>query len=179
MHWLNQLIELLLSIFPRLQFLLPNEAGIRVTLGSRVRSIGPGYWWYWPLVQQISYGCVAPQVLDLPTQTVWTKDGKQITISLTIRFSVVDIEKALLKIHDFDSALQNLARGAMAEYINQHTLEECSDLGRLMQQAEKVVQKECRGWGLNIQRLYVDQAVECPALRILMNMPNLVTGGEE
>ncbi|RKY08248.1 MAG: hypothetical protein DRP65_09350 [Planctomycetota bacterium] len=167
-HWLNQLIELLLSIFPRLQFLLPNEAGIRVTLGSRVRSIGPGYWWYWPLVQQISYCVVAPQVVDLMPQALRTKDGKELTISLTMRYAISDARMALLNVHSYDQALQNLTRGIVAGYVNGRTFDECGDIADIAENTKAAVQKAARGWGVSIQALYVDEIASTLNVRLML-----------
>ena len=171
MDWLVQLFQLLTAWIPRLHYMLPSEAGARITLGRYTKAVGPGWWWYWPLVQRMVWTCVVSQVLDLPPQTVFTKDRKQVTISLTVRFSVPDAVKALLGVHDYDEALKNVARGAIAEYVNQHTLEQCADIQGLMAQAEKVVQREVRGWGLKVERIYVDQVTEARVIRLLMNTP--------
>lgn len=169
MDWLIQLFQILTAWIPRLHYIQPNEAGVRLLMGSGVKEIGPGWWVNVPLVHEFLWCTIVSQVLDLPPQTVFTKDRKQVTISLTVRFSVDNARKALLAIHDFDAALQNVARGAIAEYVNKHTLEECANIQGLMAQAEKVVQKEVRGWGLKIERIYVDQVTEALTLRLLTN----------
>lgn len=177
MDWLVQLFQLLTAWIPRLHYMAPDKGGVRITLGNRVKAIGPGWWWYWPLIQQIEWCIIVSQVLDLPPQTVFTRDRKQVTISLTARFSVQDAAKAILAVHDYDQALQNVTRGAIAAYVNKHTLEECADIQGLMAQAEKVVQREVRGWGLKIERIYVDQVTEACVIRLLMNNANVMNIG--
>lgn len=171
MQWLVELFQLLTCWFPRLHYILPDQAGVRITLGKHVKAIPSGAWWLWPVVQSIDWCTVTSQVIDLPPQCLWTFDGKQITVSVTIRYNISDARMALLKVQDYDKAIQNLTRGVVAEYISKHTLEDCKHLDTFTEEAKGAVQKECRGWGINIQRLFVDQITNAKAVRLMLDQP--------
>lgn len=176
MNWIIELFRLLTSWIPRLYYIQPNEAGIRLTMGKGVKTLSSGWWFYWPVIHRILDACVVSQVVDLMPQSLRTKDGKTLTISLTIRFSVSDIRMMLLNVFDCDQALQNLTRGVVAEYIGKHTFEECSDVSTLMDKCKDAVQKAARGWGISIQALYVDQITDAQVIRLLMNIPTVAVG---
>lgn len=172
MNWLVELFQLLTAWIPRMRYIQPNEAGIRLTLGSRVKEIGPGWWWYWPLIHEVIWVTVVSQVVDLLPQSLSTKDGKNLTISLTMRYSIADAKKALLNVHNYDQALQNLTRGVTAEYFSKHTLEECRDIVEMAKKAKEEVQKAARGWGVQIQTLYVDEITEALSIRLMTRGDN-------
>ena len=75
---------------------------------------------------------------------------------------------ALLKVHDYDQAIQNLTRGIVAEYVSRHTLEECLGLTAFADLVKQAVQKEAWGWGINIQRLFIDQITKARAIQLLL-----------
>ncbi|GAH89558.1 unnamed protein product, partial [marine sediment metagenome] len=55
MTWLTNLLDRLLSIFPRIVIVAPDEAGVRVTpsfiRGVRIKDMTPGWWLVWPVIQ--------------------------------------------------------------------------------------------------------------------------------
>ena len=167
MEWLVQFFQLLTAWIPRFKFILPNEAGVRITAGKKVKEIGPGWWFYWPLVHDLLWCTVVSQVVDIAPQSLRTKDAKNLTISLTMRYSIPDARMALLNVHSYDQALQNLTRGVAAEYFNQHTLAECWDIATMADQAKQMVQKAARGWGVKIEELYVDEITEAISVRLM------------
>lgn len=167
MNWLVELFQLLTAWVPRFKFIFPNEAGVRITLGNRVKEIGPGYWLYWPLIHEFQWCTIVSQVVDLMPQSLRTKDGKNLTISLTMRYSIADARMALLNVHSYDAALQNLTRGVAAEYFNKHTLEQCQDIATMAEQTQQEVQKAAKGWGIKIQALYVDEITDALSIRLM------------
>ena len=98
MEWLKDLIDRLLSIFPRVVILTPYEAGIRFTLGKYYRQIGAGWYVYWPLIQRVEWMEIQTQVMDLRSQSVRTKDGKSTVVSGAIQYSIKDIVKAFMNV---------------------------------------------------------------------------------
>jgi len=164
---LVDLFQLLTAWIPRFKFILPNEEGVRITAGKKVKVIGSGWWFYWPLVHDLLWCTVVSQVVDLMPQSLKTKDGRNLTISLTMRYSIPDAKMALLNVHSYDQALQNLTRGVAAEYFNAHTLEECRDIAAMADRTKQVVQKAARGWGIKIEELYVDEITDALSIRLM------------
>jgi regulator of protease activity HflC (stomatin/prohibitin superfamily) len=119
MEWLRQILDRLLSVFPQLALVNPDEGGVRITLGKWVKLLGPGWYFYWPIIQSIPIITVTPQVKDARVQSVWTLDQVDLCVSLAIKYRVKDAQAALLKVQDYDQSLQNSALVACVEFIGE------------------------------------------------------------
>jgi len=176
MEWLKQLIDRLLSIFPRLVIVAPDEIGVRYTprivKGIRVTNLTPGYWIYWPLIQNIETIQCKTQVVDLRPQSVWTSDRVEMTVSGAIRYRVRSAQKALLEVYDYDQNIQAVALGIIQRYIREHELQNLSTQC-IEQEVLKGVREASAGWGLYIEKVYVTDIGRTQNIRILLNEPIL------
>lgn len=139
-----------------------------------IKELKPGNW-YWdiPWFTENEIVKIKPQVKDIRTQSVWTKDGVDIIISASIRYYVKDWMKAQLEVLDYDESLQTTALVAIEEYIEGHTLSELKE-GRatLRNNLLKVVKEESRGWGLQIQSVGITDTGKARNIRLLANSGN-------
>jgi regulator of protease activity HflC (stomatin/prohibitin superfamily) len=166
MQWLERLFEKVLSLLPSVVIVEPTERGARVTGGKRYRIIGPGWYFVWPVVQYIVRMDVVTQVVDLPPQTVTTKDGHCLVVSGTIRYHIVDIEKALFAVQDVDKALSTLALGVILEAVQAKALVDCGDVEALKRELRKGVAEAASGWGLKIEQVYLTDLGRVRSLRL-------------
>ena len=98
MEWLENILETLRNIFPRTFTIFPDEAGVRITFGTRVKSLGPGWYVFWPPIQHVEKLSVMPQAVDLRPQSVHTSDGVDMVISGAILYRISDAKKAILNV---------------------------------------------------------------------------------
>ena len=172
MGWLTNLIDRLLSIFPRLVIIAPDESGVRYTpgivKGIRVMSLTSGWWVYWPLIQNIETIRCKTQVKDLRPQSVWTADRIEMTVSGAIRYRVRSAQKALLEVFDYDQNVQTVALGIIQQYVRGHELENL-DIQQLEDEMLKGVRKASEGWGLYIEKVYITDIGRTQNIRILLN----------
>ena len=174
MEWLTRLIDRLLSIFPRLVIVAPDETGVRYTpgivRGIHVTSLIPGWWLYWPLIQDIETIRCKTQVKDLRPQSVWTSDRVEMTVSGAIRYRVRSAQKALLEVYDYDQNIQAVALGIIQQYIREHELQDLN-MERIEQEVLKGVRKASAGWGLYIEEVYITDIGRTWNIRLLTNEP--------
>jgi len=172
MTWLTRLIDRLLSIFPRLVVVAPDETGVRYTpgiiQGVHVTNLTPGYWIYWPLIQNIETIQCKTQVKDLRPQSVWTTDRVEMTVSGAIRYRVRSARKALLEVYDYDQNIQAVALGIIQQYIRNHILVEL-DTQQIAEEVLKGVREASAGWGLYIEKVYITDIGRTQNIRILLN----------
>ena len=168
MEWLKQIIDSLLSIFPRLLTVNPDEAGCRITLGKYVKPIGSGWYIYWPLLQDMLVITVTAQVKDARVQSVWTKDKCDLCIGLAIKYRIKDAEAAQLKIQDYDQSLQNSALVACIEYVTEYTKDDIIVLD-VNESLTKILQAKARGWGIDVQDVSITDIGRTKNIRILGN----------
>ncbi len=169
MNWLSQLIERLFCWVPRIILMPPNESGIRMTLGKRVDKLPPGWYILWPFIQQAIRVIVTPQVVNLPGQSAYTKDGISIVISGALQYRIDDAAKSILEVQDFDESLAALSLGIIAAYVNSRTMTECMDIDKLCDEILKGIRKAASGWGIKIMRVLITDLAPVQSFRIIGN----------
>ena len=176
MQWLTNLIDRLLSIFPRLVLIAPDEIGVRCTPGFTkgvyITPLIPGWWLYWPLIQNIETIQCKTQIVDLRPQSVWTQDRQEMTVSGAIRYRVRSAQKALLEVLDYDQNIQAVALGIIQQYIREHELQNLNTQC-IEQEVLKGVREASTGWGLYIEKVYITDIGRTQNIRLLMNEPIL------
>ena len=169
MHWLNDIIVRLLTIFPRLWCCLPHEAGVRITLGKTVSTLTPGWYVYWPLIQKLLDMEIKTQVVDLRNQSVRTTCGNSVVVSGAIQYRIVDISKAILDVQDIDRSLTTLALGIILEYVKQRTLDDCMDVDKLKTEILKGIRDAATGWGIKVEKVFITDLDKARNIRLLTN----------
>ena len=167
MKWLEELINRVLSLIPRLQLINPDEGAIRITLGNHIKDCGPGWYLYWPLIQVFCVIAVMPQVPDVRPQSVLTSDGQSFTVSGAVKYRIRDVRKAVLNIQDYDVSIQTLMCGVIIRYCSTHTVDELLNVELLEADIKKELQKEARGWGIEIMSCYITDMGSAINLRLL------------
>lgn len=176
MNWLTQLLDRLLCWIPRIWLVFPDEGGIRATLGNRVSPTPPGWYLYWPLIQEMTKITVTPQVVDLRAQSVMTKDRVDMCFGGAVMYRIRDAQNAILKVQDYDKSLQTLALGI----INRHIDQVDSSLlivGTIEETILKGIKEHARGWGIEIMRVYITDLGTAKNIRVLSDRPiDMITG---
>lgn len=177
MDWLSQIFERIFSFIPRFWYVMPDESGVRITLGSRVTTTPPGWYGYWPLIQECEKIKVKTQIKDLRAQSVWTKDHVELTVSGAIRYRVRDARLAILNCYDYDNNVQAVGLGIIEKYIFRMDESEI-DTNKLAEEILAGVKQESRGWGLDIEQVFITDIGRTQNLRLLTNGPLIVTAAE-
>ncbi|NOQ21628.1 MAG: hypothetical protein GQ565_03115 [Candidatus Aegiribacteria sp.] len=174
MEWLQQIFDKILSLVPGLIMVEPTEMAARITGGSHYKVLGPGWYIVWPLLQKVIAMDVVTQVVDLPSQTIRTKDGQEIVVSGALRYHIRDIEKALFAVQDIDKGLATLALGVILEYVQTRTLEECHDIEGVKQGLRKHLAGAASGWGVKIEQVYITDLGRVHSVRLFGDGPGIV-----
>ncbi|KKL17562.1 hypothetical protein LCGC14_2484290, partial [marine sediment metagenome] len=164
------------KLIPRLELIQPDEAGVRITLGTREKVLGPGWYLLWPIIQEIFYTTVTPQVVDIRSQSVISKEGINMTVSGAIKYRVSDIRKAMLEIQDYDRSLETLSLGVLLEVVSTLPEEELHDVGHLGDLVLKKIREEASGWGLRLQKVYITDLGQVKNIRLLTNGAGVLSG---
>ena len=166
MDFLNKIYASIKKLIPTIEMIRPDEAGVRITLGTRVKTLSPGWYFFWRLIQELEYTTVTTQVKDLRPQSIRIKSGRDLTVSGIIKYKITDVCKALLDVQDFDSSLQALALGVLHTIISttediEDTPDEIADL------VLTKIREEASGWGLKIQKVYISDFGHVRNIRLL------------
>lgn len=167
MDFLTRLYEAIRRLIPRIELIQPDEAGVRVTLGTIEKILPPGWYFLWPVIQEIFYTTVTTQVKDLRPQSVHVKSGRDLTVSGIIRYRITDIRKAILEVQNFDESLQALSLGVFNTILG--TTLDVEDLtpDEIAEQVLQKIREEARGWGLKIEKVYISDLGRVRNIRLL------------
>ncbi len=166
MEWLTNILETLRDIFPRTFTVFPDEGGVRITLGTKVKPLKPGWYVYWPVIQHVEKLSITPQAVDLRPQSVRISDGGDLVIGGAILYRVSSATKAILDVQDYDRSLQVLALGVIAEFMGRHDLTDLK-ISDLREAILTGVREEAAGFGLKIMKVYITDLGCVKNLRVL------------
>lgn len=169
MSWLTELIDRLLCWIPRIVLINPDEGGVIITCGKRVRPVSSGIYIVWPLLQECVTVTMTPQVVDLRPQSIMTSES-DMCVSGGIMYRIKAPEKAILRVQNFDESLQILALGIIARHLSAATIG-TNYVEELSNQILRGVKEAARGWGLEILRVYITDLGHTKNIRLLSNAP--------
>ena len=174
MQWLERLFDKLLSLWPMVVIIEPTERAAKVFCGKKYKIVGPGIYLIWPIIHRVIRMDVITQVVDLVAQTVVSKDDHELVVSGSIRYHIVDVEKALFAVQDLDKALSTLALGVILEHMKRCTLQECSDIDAIKKELRKGLAEAASGWGVKVEQVSLTDLGRVRSLRLFSDMGKYV-----
>ncbi len=116
------------------------ERGVVLRFGKPYRDIDPGLRWILPLgIDSVKYDTVVRQTSYLDVQSLTSKDGKPVTISGILVYTISDIRKFLCEIDNGETDVQNMCYGIISEIV-----EETNWIDIRTREFNKQVLRRCR-----------------------------------
>ena len=128
------------------------EVALRFTLGKLSGKLEPGLRLVFPGVQRMVKVDTRIRNRDLPYQQVITQDNVTASVDAVIYYKVVDVERAVLNVENFEGAVWDRARVVLRDVIGETRLDDL--LTHREQVAAKVraaVEQFVSQWGLHIE----------------------------
>lgn len=127
-------------------------------LGKFHRTIGPG--WHLKLPPPIEETCfhqtTREQILDIPPQQCYTLDNAPLRADAVLYMKIVSTQDAYYNVLDVRNAILNLCLTQVREEVGKLTLDESfSSRERLNQALLQDLNSVCRGWGVEITRVEI------------------------
>ena len=167
MTWLTQLLDRLFCWIPRPWFVNPDESGVRITLGKRVKDCPPGWYIEVPLIHQFIKVNVATQGVRFAIQSAITADDVDVAIRGAVLYRISDARKAIFETDDFDESLEAVAGGVIASFVAGKTYEQLRDRDALKAEIRQGLREEARGWGIKLMKVYLPDIGRVKNIRVL------------
>ena len=138
------------------------EEGLTFTLGKFTGKKGPGLNMVIPGIQRLVTIDTRVRNRDLPQQAVITADNVTAWIDAVIYFKVVDPEKAVLNVQDYEYAVRDRAKVVLRDIVGETTLDDL--LAHREEVAAKVriaVEQFVSQWGLHVELIAL-QDIQLP-----------------
>lgn len=136
------------------------ERGVVFMLGRFWKVKGPGLIIIIPVMQQMVRVDLRIIVMDVPSQDVISRDNVSVKVNAVVYFRVVDPEKAIIQVENFDAATSQLAQTTLRSVLGQHELDDMlAGRDKLNADIQRVLDEQTDAWGIkvtNVELKHVD-----------------------
>ncbi|MEP5981066.1 MAG: slipin family protein [Marinobacter alexandrii] len=154
--YLAPTLVLLLILGSAIKILPEYERGVVFFLGRFQGVKGPGLIIVIPGIQQLVRVDLRVIVLDVPSQDVISRDNVTVRVNAVLYFRVVDPERAIIRVEDFNSATSQLAQTTLRSVLGKHDLDEMlSERDKLNSDIQEIIDAQTEEWGIKVANVEI------------------------
>ena len=143
-------------VFAAIRILREYERGVVFTLGRFTGVKGPGLIFVFPGFQTMVRVDLRVQVLDVPSQDVISRDNVSVKVNAVMYFRVIDPEKAIIQVEDFQTATSQLAQTTLRSVLGQHDLDQMlAERERLNDAIRTILDAQTDAWGIKVSNVEI------------------------
>lgn len=162
MLYIVPVIALIFLIFSGFRIAQEYERAIVFRLGRFSQTKGPGLYWIIPFIDRQQTIDIRTKTVDLEQQETITKDSVTIKVNAVLWFRVIDPEKAIIKVANFNQAVYQFSVTALRNIIGQHLLDEVlKEREQINATLQCIVDNTTEPWGIKIEMVEMKD-VEIP-----------------
>jgi regulator of protease activity HflC (stomatin/prohibitin superfamily) len=148
------LIIVVLLLVYSIRVLREYERGVVFMLGRFWKVKGPGLVLIVPFIQQMVRMDLRTRVLDVPPQDVISKDNVSVRVNAVVYFRVLDPEKAVIQVEQFEAATSQLAQTTLRSVVGQHDLDEMlAEREKLNNEIQRILDAQTDAWGIKVSNV--------------------------
>ena len=146
-------LAILLSAF---RVLREYERGVVFMLGRFWKVKGPGLIIIIPVLQQMVRADLRTIVMDVPSQDVISRDNVSVKVNAVLYFRIVDPEKAIIQVENFDAATSQLAQTTLRSVLGQHELDDMlAGRDKLNADIQRILDEQTDAWGIKVANVEI------------------------
>ncbi len=155
-------LVLLIAILKGIKIVKEYDRLMIFRLGRAVGFRGPGPVIVWPLIERSIRVDIRTKTLEVPKQEVMTTDNVPVAINAICYYRIVDPEKAIIYVRDYQNAVYQLAQATTRSVVGESHLDDVlSKRDKLNLKIKAVISSMIGDWGLDIQTVEIKD-VELP-----------------
>ena len=127
------------------------ERAVIYTLGRSSPVKGPGLIIVIPLIQRMVRVDIRVQTMNVPSQDVISRDNISVKVNAVIYFRVVDADRAINQVMDFNRATSELSQTTLRAVLGKHELDEMlSERDKLSADIRNMLDEKTEHWGVKV-----------------------------
>ena len=132
------------------------ERGVVFLLGRFWRVKGPGLRLIIPFIQQAVKIDLRVITLDVPSQDVISKDNVTVKVNAVLYYRVMDPERAVIHVEDFNAATSQLAQTTLRSVLGKHDLDQMlSERDKLNADIQEILDDQTNAWGIKVANVEI------------------------
>ena len=132
------------------------ERGVVFMLGRFWKVKGPGLILVIPVIQQMVRTDLRTIVMDVPSQDVISRDNVSVKVNAVIYFRIVDPQKAIIQVENFDAATSQLAQTTLRSVLGQHELDDMlAGREKLNADIQRILDEQTDAWGIKVANVEI------------------------
>lgn len=120
----KELFDYLFNAFKIWVIIQPWEQGLRVRKGKKIKLLNGGIYFKIPYFDSVYVQETRLRVVDLPIQTLTSKDFKTITLSSSFGYSMHSIQRLFDTLYHPEVTIANIASSEIADYVFKKNINE-------------------------------------------------------
>jgi len=160
------LLLLLLAVFSSFVTVQQGTIAVVTVFGKYRRILEPGLNFKIPFIDKFWVVFTVPQTVDLLSQTLTTKDGKNIVLKGIIRYKIEDPKKYLISVNSARDVLVDTVQGVIKNVIEDFTWGDATKLDTLITEKSKVMVKD---WGIKVEQVTLVDFSLIKTYRLIQN----------
>jgi regulator of protease activity HflC (stomatin/prohibitin superfamily) len=138
------------------------QRGLHFRLGRYRSTRSPGLTWIIPMVDRLKVVDIRVITQDIEPQETMTNDNVPIKVRAVVWYRVINPERAIIQVSQFQDAVRQTALTSLRNVIGQHSLDELlKEQDKLSTMLANVVDKVTEPWGIAVDRVQIKD-VEIP-----------------
>ena len=143
-------------LFYTIRILREYERGVVFFLGRYQEIKGPGLIILIPGVQQMITVDTRTVVFDVPTQDVISRDNVSVKVNAVVYFRVIEPEKAIIQVENFQQATSQLAQTTLRSVLGQHDLDDMlAGREKLNRDIQTILDRHTDAWGIKVTHVEI------------------------
>jgi len=148
------LVVIVLLLVYSIRVLREYERAVVFMLGRFWKVKGPGLVLIVPFVQQMVRMDLRTRVLDVPPQDVISKDNVSVKVNAVVYFRVLDPEKAVIQVEQFEAATSQFAQTTLRSVLGQHDLDQMlAEREKLNNEVQRILDERTDAWGIKVSNV--------------------------
>src|SRR5512147_630575 len=152
--WVVLAVAVLVLLATALRVFREYERAVIFLLGRFWKVKGPGLILVIPPIQQMVRIDLRTRVLDVPQQDVISRDNVSVKVNAVIYYRVLDAQKAVIQVEDFQAATSQLAQTTLRSVLGQHELDEMlAERDKLNTDIQRILDEQTEAWGIKVSNV--------------------------
>ena len=136
------------------------ERGVIFRLGRLIGAKGPGLFFVIPFIDQLIKIDLRVLTMDVPKQSLITRDNVPVTVDAVVYFRVLNPEDAVTKVENYISATSLISQTTLRSIVGQSELDELLiHRDKINEALQKIIDEKTDPWGIKVSAVEIKEVV--------------------